>query len=139
MDIRLIDPTPEQLVKQLDQAKRRANQRLQQRRVEKDADFWRRFVRRAAKEAAGHQSWTGGRGGRPAASVSAAWWTDHVGRKHWRLVGSRLRYHSPVAARNPFAEYSLWHLFPDGLVIRQTGRRQQPLVVCDCGACGEPS
>src|SRR5437660_1703498 len=83
-DERLIDPAPEEVAQALLRAMRTANRRLRERRIERRLAFWRGAVQRTRRPREGARAWTGGRGGRPAAQVVLVWWTDHVGRRHYR-------------------------------------------------------
>src|SRR5262249_11346674 len=86
-DERLIDPRPEDLVCLLRKATKGANGRLRKRRVEKNEDSWWRFFQWAQKKPEGRQRYGRGSDG---AQVRVAWWTDHVGRRHWRVIGRRV-------------------------------------------------
>jgi hypothetical protein len=132
-DERLIDPDPELLAKTLRRATSAANGRLKSRRLDKDVAFWQRFVHRTRKRLEGQQTWKGTRSFW-GAMVRAAWWSDPVGRKHWRIVGRRSD-HTDYYLRNfAFAEYPLWHIYPDRLALRQEERKL--LACCDCGVQG---
>jgi hypothetical protein len=136
VDERLIDPEPEVVARTLHRATRAANGRLRTRRVEKDADFWGRFVTRTQRKGEGQQTWLGSRATYITAPlVKAAWWTDPVGRKHWRIVGRRSDYldHQRHFA---FARYPLWHVYPERLAVRQRGESAQLVARCDCGVVG---
>src|SRR5262245_17335381 len=118
IDQRLIDPRPEVLVRHLLKATRAANGRLRKRRVEKDETFWQRFVKRAQKKPEGQQRCNGGHGSIGAALVTVAWWTDHVGRRHWRLVGRRTEWSDHPIQRSGFHQFGLWHVYPDRVMVR---------------------
>jgi hypothetical protein len=133
-DERHIDPDPGLLVRALRSATRSANDGQQERRLEKQSDFWVRFLRRVRSQPEGWQRWVGGRGGRPAPLVEAAWWTDPVGRKHWRIQGRRLRWDEP--SNFDFARFSLWRVYPNRLMLRERDGRFELLGVCRCGAAG---
>jgi hypothetical protein len=135
LDERHIDPDPDLLAHTLLRAMRSANGRLEERRLSKPLAFWQTFVRRARKKPEGWQRWVGGRGGMPAPLVKVGWWTDPVGRKHWRIQGRRsLRWHDDE--RSAFHAYPLWHVYPDRLMLRERQGCQDLLAVCSCGVAG---
>jgi WD40 repeat protein len=136
LDEWLIDPAPEQLAGLMLKAMRAANARLRDRRLDKDLFFFHQFVRRAARKPEGQQQWTGGRGGVPAALLAVAWWTDRIGRRHWRVTGKRLDRSTRYARETAFTALPLWCLYPEGLAIRRTGKKDELLAVCRCGVCG---
>src|SRR5713226_4478590 len=88
----LIGPSREELLDVLLQAGASADQNERVNRVVLDQANPDRFLDRWEKEQVGTQQWNGGR---PTADalirsvVAVAWWTDHIGRKHCRVVGER--------------------------------------------------
>jgi WD40 repeat protein len=137
IDERLIDPAPDALVTALHRATKAANGRLTHRRVEKDRDFWARFVARAANKPEGSQVYTGSRTGSwDSALVRVAWWTDPVGRRHWRVVGRRMGPPDNRLRDFAFAAHPLWHVYPDRLALREQGGATALLARCDCGVVG---
>jgi WD40 repeat protein len=141
IDERLIDPPLQEVAKTLFKAMRSANGRLTERRLDKDLFFFHQFVRRAVRSPGGHKVWTGGRGGMPAAQVKAAWWTDPIGQRHWRVIGRRLDHTSRHPTSPSFALYdpwALWHVYPERLALRRTGESQELIALCRCGVCGTP-
>src|SRR5262245_61325185 len=137
LDERRIDPTEDELVALLDRATLRANGRLRNRRVERDKPGWLRFVRKHQRKPEGVQSVKGGRGYATSAVVEAGWWTDRLGRKHWRVIGGR---HSDMEYYwrdpSPFSDHALWHVYPERLALRRLGKRDELLAFCGCGAVG---
>ena len=133
-DERFIDPASGALVRALQRAMRSANGRQQERRLKKTSDFWAAVVAQVRKKPQGQQRWLGGgRGSTPAPLVEAAWWTDAVGRKHWRVRGRRLNWPDQPS---PFADHPLWQVYPDRLMLRERDGRRELLGVCPCGAVG---
>jgi hypothetical protein len=127
------------LVRALEGAARAANRRLRHRRLERTAANWQRCVRPPLRLPAGRQLWTGGRGGLPAAYVSAAWWSDHLGRRHVRVRGLRLDWGNQDLVRpTAFDAWPLWHVYPEHLVLSERAGRKELLAVCGCGAAGPP-
>jgi hypothetical protein len=137
-DQRRLDPTPDVVARLLLLAKWSANRGLQQRQLGHDLGFWRRVARAVARQPEGWRSWRGGRGGVPAAEVHLAWWTDHIGRRHYRVQGRRYWGLDPEPPP-PFADLPLCHLYPQRVLLRRVAGREEPLVLCGCGACGSPS
>jgi WD40 repeat protein len=68
--------------------------------------------------------------------VRVGWWTDPVGRRHWRVVGRRLEYADYHLKKFAFAAHPLWHVYPDRLALRQDGDFLTLLAHCDCGVAG---
>jgi len=136
-DQRLIDPAPDAIVSLLLRATRAANGRMSHRRVEKDRDSWARFVKRAAKTPEGCQTFRGTRSGTwGSALVRAAWWTDPVGRRHWRVVGRRVDYVDYRLRDVAFLSFPLWFVYPDRLMLHQKGESAELIGRCDCGVSG---
>jgi hypothetical protein len=135
----LIDPTEAELARALGAAARAANRGLRHRRLVRTAANWRRSVSPALRQPAGRQLWTGGRGGLPAAHVRAAWWSDHLGRRHVRVRGLRLDWGNQDLVRpTAFDAWPLWHVYPERLVLCERGGRKELLAVCGCGEVGPP-
>ena len=73
------------------------------------------------------------------AALVAIWWTDFLGRRHLRLLGGcrhrgmELPAPLPSPHRPPLA-----CVYPGACVIVTRHRRSRLLVVCECGAWGEP-
>jgi WD40 repeat protein len=74
-------------------------------------------------------------------AISLAWWTDAIGRRHYRVAAR-----APVdffarllgeAAHEP--RPALWHVYPEGVFERTRSGRAEVLVYCHrCGACAAP-
>jgi WD domain, G-beta repeat len=145
VDTRLIDPTPGELALALIRVTRSVNGRLERGIVRRDRGYYDRFVRRIARKPEGYRQWAGGKGTYPsrlAAQVALAWWTDHLGRRHHRILGWR----SPDRGHpwNPRPrDYASWPplavLWPEHTVVRRRTDIEELLVVCSCGVCGTPS
>jgi hypothetical protein len=138
-DDRFIDPAPEELAQALLRAMRAANSQLHKRRVERRLAFWRSVVRRTRRPPEGLRQWVGGRGGHPAAQVVLCWWADHVGRKHYRVIGQRAPWPWAQAPVPLMAAHPLARIYPDHVVLRQQNGLDELLAVCPCGACGRPA
>ncbi len=137
LDERRIDPTADDLVALLDRATRRANAHLRTHQVRRGTAAWRRFVREQSKKPEGHAEFRGGRRDRYSALVTVAWWTDPLGRRHWRVTGGRLYdWHDVWPVRSPFDAHALWHVYPDRLMLLRRGDREVLGAFCACGAAG---
>jgi hypothetical protein len=143
LDELLLDPTPEEVARALGKARSAANRGLREHRVEKDADFWTRFARRIRRRPEGRQKWAGSKRGTPVAEVSAAWWTDHLGRCHVRVIGERVeqwREHRDRMLRSsPLPAWPLWRVHPERVLVRTAAGRDELLAVCPCGMVGTPA
>lgn len=141
LDRRLLDPPPAQLAAALGKATRSANGRMTRRLVRYDRPYWERFARRIAGRPEGLREWAGGsdRSTGPAAHVAVAWWTDYLGRRHFRVLGGQVEawYRS-----HPVRVLSSWPplcvLCPERTVLRHPGEAPEVLVLCPCGVCGTP-
>jgi hypothetical protein len=137
-DTRLVGPPPARLVACLVEAFGRANEGLHLLRAE--PDHWEEFVARLGGQAEGRRQWSDAQRGETA-RVSLAWWTDHVGRRHFRVVGGNSRdgsYRTLDATRTD-PRPPLWHLYPDRLFYRERDGGGGWLAACGCGACGPPA
>lgn len=139
LDQRLIDPAVNDLVTLLVAATKKANGRLRERRLDKGRREWEHFVRRQRNKREGRQEYQGGYGAVPAARVEVSWWTDAIGRRHWRVVGSRVEIAGNFPPPAMFAAHPLWHVYPDRLMVRQVGGRSDLMAACACGAAGTPA
>jgi WD40 repeat protein len=139
IDERLIDAPLQEVAKTLFKAMRTANARLTERQLDKDLFFFHQFVRRALRAPEGNKVWTGGRGGVPAAQVKAAWWTDPIGQRHWRIIGRRLDHRNSSPPCREFVPWGLWHVYPDRLALRRDGGTDELVTLCRCGVCGTPA
>jgi hypothetical protein len=136
-DERRIDPTPEELVALLVAATKKANGRGLHGRLRKDRSQWERVLRRHKKKPEGCRTFMDGRVG---PRVDVAWWTDLLGRRHWRVVGRRFDFSQEFdeQCHDKFRTYPLWHVYPDRLMVREAGGRRELLAACACGAAGTP-
>src|SRR5262245_7394173 len=114
-DERRIDPTPEELTSLLTAATRKANGRSKLSMPQSQRFEWERFLRRHRKMPEGHRSFQGGHGVLPAPRVDVAWWTDHLGRRHWRVVGRKFDVVQEFDERrhDGFTCYPLYRVYPD--------------------------
>ncbi|MFO0927714.1 MAG: WD40 repeat domain-containing protein [Gemmataceae bacterium] len=125
-------------MRQLEKATKAANGQLRNGRIEQEEGFWQRLVAGAARQREGVHTFLGAAmGSADLPLVRVAWWTDHVGRRHWRVIGGR----QPQADRSDhaLAQEPLVHLYPERLLLRQIGDWREVLAVCRCGAAGPPA
>jgi hypothetical protein len=137
-DRRLTETRPDNLALALVTAVRTVNNRRAS-PLPADADVWRR----AAAELTGPEGWrwwaTDASGLRYRGRVDCAWWTDSLGRRHYRVVGQVLADYDRIA---PIAfegdRPPVWRVFPEHLFLRQTAGGWELLAACACGAVGRP-
>ncbi|QEL15520.1 WD40 repeat domain-containing protein [Limnoglobus roseus] len=141
----LIDPSPGEIAERLADAADAANKRCRTRLLKDDPAKWRKFARQVGASPEGFDLFRGGKGGVPGTQLVAAWWTDHIGRKHVVLRGRRIEHDtskvlldkSELARRPP-----LWHCYPQHLYQRFLPTAGEPqidwIAVCGCGATGTP-
>src|SRR5262249_32984997 len=139
---RLIDPSPDTLVAALVAVTGQAQGSSSL--VRRGAKAWRQFLQETAGLPEGARRWVADpdhgayrpdHGGHPV--VNVAWWTDHVGRRHWRLEGwgpdpEEGGLLTPPAMECPANDPrpALWHVYPDA-TFRRLG---EWVVCCPCGA-----
>lgn len=74
--------------------------------------------------------------------VSCAWWSDHLGRRHWFVEGDQYPQHGAPNPKWRCQEGAvgdpLYAIDPYHVVVRGEGMERQALVVCDCGVVGTP-
>lgn len=138
-DERRIDPSTDELVNLLQRAMRRANARLTKRRIDKKQQFWLDFVRRQRSKPHGVMQYQGGRGGIPAARMRIAWWSDPIGRRHWRVIGEQLDYTHRDTLPPEFAGFPLTQVYPEGVMLCRDDHGERLVVACRCGAVGTPA
>src|SRR5262249_48232540 len=118
---RLIDPSPDALVAALVAVTGQAQGPRSL--VRRGAKAWRQFLQEAAGLPQGARRWVADpehgdyrfdHGGHPV--VLVAWWTDHVGRRHWRAGGAGPP--PPPGRPPPAREGAPRHRPPAGAVAR---------------------
>jgi WD40 repeat protein len=133
---RLLDPSQTALLAAVVKATKVANGRLRERRIDKDADAWSRFLARHRRKPEGKQQWLGSRSHVNSALVKLAWWSDHIGRKHWRVIGTRSTWSDFQTSKTPLREQPLWHLYPERLMVRERNATTEVIGLCQCGMIG---
>jgi hypothetical protein len=129
----LLDPVPADLVAALDRAAGHVG-------LERHGRQWRALLAEVAATAEGRSQQTrpGQYGDR---YVSAAWWTDHRGRKHVRVAAgdSATPDWHPGYSRREEHRPALWHAHPERIFrVTRPGREPAWVASCACGATGEP-
>jgi hypothetical protein len=142
----LIDPGPADRDQALAEAVVAANARFLTKLIARPPAGLDDFLRDLDSKPEGIRGWHGGT--RPnywegRSQVTALWWTDHLGRKHVRVLGGSggeiclelgfTRDGKSYKPRSP-----LEHLYPEHCAWASCGGRTQLLVLCDCGAIGTP-
>lgn len=130
----LLSPGEDALVAALDAASRRAGEG-------RGRDDWRPALAEVAENAEGRMqidSLTMGGSGRR--YVTVAWWTDHQGRKHVRVVGGT-RDHGGKDLHHSLMDRDqrppLWHVCPERVFRAKRGGAEPVwLVWCGCGEIG---
>lgn len=134
----LVSPTRGNLVEELLAAQGRANEEVG---VLAPLDYfkWESLVRQMGERPEGRQQWSDTRHG-DTARVAIAWWTDHLGRRHFRVVGGNSRDGSCRNLSSTRTDHRppLWHVYPERLFCRDPGDGGEWIAVCGCGEAGPP-
>jgi hypothetical protein len=131
-----IDPTADEVEGALAEAAKAAKLRQPTTRQRRDA--WAH-----AEQSSGLRAWgPERRPGQPFRHVSCAWWSDHLGRRHWFVEGDE---YLPHGEPNPLwrcpggtVAHPLCIIDPLHTAVRGEGPERACLVVCDCGVVGTP-
>src|SRR5262249_27178910 len=80
--------------------------------------------------------------GDAARAIDVAWWTDHVGRRHWciepaPLRGDRDPYSFSMARTRRLQQHPLELIYPE--LAWLSGKQGRGQVLCGCGAVGAPA
>jgi WD40 repeat protein len=138
----LIDPSREDLTAALTEAARHANHRCRRNTLPWPPANLNRVLGQGRVRAEGHHRWEGGLGA-PVSVVALAWWTDHAGRKHYRVGGKRCEERGDVDRDAlffpPQGRAILRLVYPDFVLEQARGERWEPVAVCPCGVFGPPA
>jgi hypothetical protein len=117
------------------------------------------FEKELAAAPEGYRQWVGGdgpterspygRAGLVRSALAVAWWSDHVGRKHVRLLGRRATLGVPELVRLMWPEAprrgapvapvpALALVYRHFTFLRVQGGRRRVVALCRCGVSGEP-
>jgi WD40 repeat protein len=148
-DCRLVRPTHARLVDALDEATRAADEGCPL--LGLDREHWHAFVPLIRSSPEGMRCWPRTNWRLLAvALLRVAWWTDHLGRRHFRVWADRwLRRDWMSSALDRDERFQalyareerrppLWHLYPERIFARTREGRTEHLAVCACGACDTP-
>jgi WD40 repeat protein len=133
LDRRLVAPTAEELLGALLEAERAAGVTAADR-------FRRGEVVQAARQSRRQAEGLCVLGDGAQALFLVAWWTDHLGRRHYRLVAGKpqddgRRLFGTLGGIRP----PLWYVYPERVFCRTQDGRAECLAACACGACGPPA
>jgi WD40 repeat protein len=137
-DRTLVQPGRKELEQALKAAAAAANGKARTRVLRWPPRDWADFFRKKlGRKAEGWQGWIAkGGGGGVRSVVTLSWWSDHLGRKHHRIVGDRP---STSAARRAEGRPALACIYPDRVFYRTTPEGRRHLnVLCGCGVFGTP-
>jgi WD40 repeat protein len=139
----LIGPTADELERALAEAAASVNQGTGARRVKWAPARLRAALAEVAGRREGHLQWLAkqGHGLEGRSAVALAWWTDHLGRRHHRVVGRRgfLVANNSQSVLSPHKDQpALALVYPERIFQREQGRRKALWALCDCGAFGPP-
>lgn len=74
------------------------------------------------------------------AAVAVVWWSDHLQRQHTLVSGAAAEYTPGLRLETPNPERpALACIYPESCLIISQHRRHRLVVVCRCGAWGEPA
>jgi hypothetical protein len=140
MDLVVIDPTEQELLKLVEEASEFANKGARKRKAKEPP------IAEVFKTESGRSETTGGgvanSYGYPAESsrIGVAWWTDSNGQKHVRVVGDRVRVSSRHIT-SVFGQYAqgkpdYWCVYPDKCEFVKQKHGTVLVVTCTCGRRG---
>jgi hypothetical protein len=139
-DRRLIDPGPEEFLRAFGELVRATNGPTSQ--WPDGQGVWDNLLVVAKAHPEGTREWpvkidewaeTGWEG----LAIRVSWWTDHIRRRHFRLVSRYLEATLPTRPF-PFQDHPLAQVYPESTLLRTRGERVDLLAVCGCGAVGCP-
>lgn len=141
----LIAPGQAELAEALAGASQAANKGCRARNLALGTAEARRLARKVVNEPEGFRQWNGTDGGTKRTSgnvtctaVAVAWWTDALGRPHYRIAGERVTC-SLSEAEHLLCPYTrrppLWMVHPENVYFRDS-EDSPPYVVCRCGMAG---
>jgi hypothetical protein len=134
----LVDPTPAVLKRTMTAAAATANKGLRTKKLAWPPDDLRSFRRELRSLAEGQHQWTG-----RDARLAVAWWSDLLGRKHYRIVAHRgcrgdLFQLDTDMYREGRERPVLWRVYPDDLYLKEEKDERPLWAVCRCGVAGPP-
>jgi hypothetical protein len=139
----LIQPSDEELEQVLGEVVAEVNDKGRKRRLSWPLPEFDDFTGELAKSPEGWWQWNGsGKSGEVRSVLGVAWWTDHIGRRHLRLVGRRDAFRRDrlvhLLCPNVGARPGLCLVYPEAAFLLHRGGRREVAVLCRCGAAGSP-
>ena len=136
---RYVRPSHFQVVDSLEQAVAEVSE--QQEIAEPNSDYWDNFVREIRAQPEGCQQWQATDKTTRSGIVGIAWWTDYLGRRHFRIWAGVAADRSASFQPHPDPERQppLWHIAPENTFRCSNERRCEWLAVCSCGLTGQPN
>src|SRR5262245_44197996 len=98
---------------------------------------WEEIAARISETAEGRQQWSDSRRG-DTARVAVSWWTDQIGRRHYRVIGGHSRDGScrNLTSTRTDQRPPLWHVYPERVFWRERAGVGEWAAVCGCGEAG---
>src|SRR5262245_36586810 len=133
----LVANTASPLVDALVEATAAANREV--RLLSLERSHWEELLPEIRGTREGRRQWSDAQRG-DTARVCLHWWTDPIGRRHYRIIagnsrdGSYRQLSSIASDPRP----PLWHVHPERVFHCQRDGHDAWLVVCGCGVAGEP-
>jgi hypothetical protein len=131
----LVRPTGMQLISALQEAQDAANATPPA--LDISHDEWMGAITKARGHREGACEWNAKRYC-DASGIAFIWWTDHAGRRHFRVLGHRW----PLGGFHPGPDLilrghpPLWAIAPGQCFLREVSGRREWVVVCACGEVG---
>ncbi len=134
----LIAPSHALLTDELVSAEGHANQEVQVLEPRPRSE-WGSIAFRLGMLPEGRQQWSDTRHGDTARLV-LTWWTDHLRRRHVRIVAGNSRDGScrNLSSTRTDPRPPLWHLYPERIFWRERDGRGEWVAACGCGVVGQP-
>jgi hypothetical protein len=143
----LIGPTEEELERALAEAAAGANRGKRGNLLKWPPANLHNRLAGVADQREGYRQWVAGRkaasdwqpGRVERSAVALAWWTDHLGRKHLRVVGARGMFRGDqqqavLSPGEPVPPRAL--IYPGRLLQREKPAQSAVWALCECGASG---
>jgi sugar lactone lactonase YvrE len=145
----LVAPSREDLERTLLAAATAANKGCRSRKLTWTTTTTDTLLSKRSAAPEGFQQWNGederkqrGQGGDTRSAVAVVWWTDRLGRTHYRIAADRIGCRASYHVKNLICPYRerppLWLLYPEDLYLRPEGEQQTLFAACRCGATGTP-
>jgi hypothetical protein len=137
----LVGPTAEELERALAEAAASANEGANTGELVWPPPTLPGDLASAGRRREGHCQWLGNRNRRvsPRSGVALSWWTDHLARRHFRIVGRHSYFRGDerqavLGHNEPLPAAAL--VYPGRFILREQAREPTLWALCECGACG---